>query len=117
MEALLSWQTLMFMLGVFVTTYVVRKTAEGVRPRLLQTKLWEDTALPILPILLGAAGGFLDKTFPFPDGLADVWARVRFGAVCGFMSAHTFSIINALLAQRGVQVPVVEQLAAEEKKP
>lgn len=55
LQALLSWQFVLFCLGVFAITFMVRKVAEYILdnpkvPMSKASKLWTELLLPIAPL-------------------------------------------------------------------
>lgn len=55
LQALLSWQFVLFCLGIFAVTFVIRKIAEYVLdnpkvPMSKASKIWTELLLPIAPL-------------------------------------------------------------------
>lgn len=108
LQALLSWQFVLFALAIAALTFVIRKIVEFAidSPNIptgsmnKTSKLWTELILPILPVLLGAFSGLLAKTYPFPDGLNTLSARIAFGLVSGLLSGLVYRIIRGALASK-----------------
>jgi hypothetical protein len=106
LQALLSWQFVLFALAIAALTFVIRKVVEFALdnpsiPTGKMTKtdrLWTELLLPILPVVLGAVAGLLAKKYPFPDGLTNPSARIAFGLVAGLLSGLVYRVIKGTLA-------------------
>lgn len=102
LQALLSWQFLLFCLALAAITFVVRKIVEYVLdnpsvPASKESKFWKELALPILPVLLGCVGAVVAKQYPYPDGLTSISGRVAFGLVAGLLSGLVYRVVNSFL--------------------
>lgn len=111
LEALLSWQFLLFCLALAAVTFVVRKIAEYVLdnpsvPASKNSKLWTALILPILPVVLGSIGGYFADKYPYPEGLGHSSGRVVFGLVAGLLSGLVYRVINAFLSSK---ISIIEQ--------
>jgi hypothetical protein len=108
LQALLSWQFVLFALAVAALTFVIRKVVEFAldNPSIptgkltKENRLWTGLVLPILPVVLGAVGGFLAKQYPFPAGLSNPSARIAFGLVAGMLSGLVYQVIKGTLASK-----------------
>ena len=108
LQALLSWQFVLFALAIAALTFVIRKVVEYAldNPSIptgkmtKEDRLWKELLLPILPVVLGAAAGFLAKKYPFPDGLTNPSARLAFGLVAGLLSGLVYRVIKGTLAAK-----------------
>jgi hypothetical protein len=98
--AVFSWNLLLFALGVFVMTWVIRTVVEYFIPKAVDAKLWQKLVLPLLPVVLGTAIGFFAKMYPYPDGLTTLVARLMFGGVGGMFSGLVFQIAKGMLKDR-----------------
>lgn len=105
LQALLSWQFLLFCLAVAAITFVVRKFAEYMldNPKIPTGKmsktdrLWTELLLPILPVVLGCVGALLAKQYPYPTGLTSGSGRVAFGLVAGLLSGLVYRVVSSFL--------------------
>lgn len=88
------------MLGLYFITFTTRKGMESLWPKLRANKIWNDVALPTLPIVVGAGIAFWAKKYPFPELIASTSARVFFGAVCGGASAWGYRILKAIVKKQ-----------------
>jgi hypothetical protein len=65
-----------------------------------ESKLWKELLLPILPVVMGGLGGFIFKTYPYPDGLTTTGSRFLFGLVAGLLSGLFYRVVKAMFIQR-----------------
>ena len=108
LQALLSWQFVLFALAIAAFTFVARKVVEFAidSPSIPTGKMtkndrfWTELVLPILPVVLGGGGGYLAKMYPFPDGITSASARIAFGLVAGLLSGLLYRIIKGILASK-----------------
>jgi hydrogenase-4 membrane subunit HyfE len=104
LQALLSWQFVLFCLAVSAIVFVVRKFAEYAMENWAaaakESKLWRELILPILPIVLGTACAFLAKKYPYPDGLNTGSARIAFGLVAGLLSGLVYKVVKGTLSSK-----------------
>jgi len=97
-EVFFSAQTILFCLGVYVTTFVVRRTLESTFPRVRKSHFWLEVFVPIGPIGNGALLGFFMKEFTWPEMVGtSTGGRVMFGSVCGLFSSFIYNRIRAFL--------------------
>lgn len=99
-SSVFSWNLLLFALGVFVITWVVRTIVEYFVTSAVGAKLWEKLVLPLLPVVVGTAIGFFAKMYPYPDGLTTLVARLMFGGVGGMFSGLIFQVAKGMLKDR-----------------
>lgn len=103
----LTWQFLIFCLGLSAITFVVRKVAEYLMANfvfLSGKKLavfWKAVLLPIGPVVNGAIAGFLADSFPYPESLgASSYGRFSFGLVAGLFSGLVYRVVVELLKSK-----------------
>lgn len=103
----LTWQFLIFCLGLSAITFVVRKVAEYLMSNfhVLSNKrlavLWKSVLLPIGPVVNGAVAGFLADGFPYPESLgASAYGRFSFGLVAGLFSGLIYRVVVELLKSK-----------------
>lgn len=104
LQVLLSWQFIIFSLGIVAITTVFKTIAEyllkNVQVIAKESKLWNDLMLPILPVVLGPMGALLIKGYPYPEGISTGGARFVFGLVAGLLSGLVYRIVKALFNQK-----------------
>lgn len=104
LQVLLSWQFIIFSLGIVAMTTVFRTIAEyllkNVQVIAKESKLWNDLILPILPVVLGPVGAMLIKGYPYPEGIATSGAKFVFGLVAGLLSGLVYRVVKALFNQK-----------------
>jgi hypothetical protein len=122
MEDILSWETLVFSLAIFVFSLFLRRALEAVFPTLARNtplstaqRVWEMVILPIVPVLVGILIALFVKTWPYPPGLTATGPRVLYGAICGFFSTWAYRVISALITQK-FQVTVEDPLKENNPK-
>lgn len=111
LQALLSWQFLLFCLALAAVTFVVRKIAEYVLdnpsvPASKSSKLWQALILPIMPVVLGSVGGYFADKYPYPEGLGMSSGRIVFGLVAGLLSGLVYRVINSFLSSK---ISIIEE--------
>lgn len=104
LQAILSWQFLIFCLAIFAITFVLRTIVEyfisNYTSFTKEAKLWNQVVLPILPILIGAVSAVLAKQYPFPEDLHSISGRLAFGLVAGLSCGPVYKLYNALLSSK-----------------
>jgi hypothetical protein len=108
LQALLSWQFVLFCLAVAAVSFVVRKIGEFVldHPNIptgnlsKSDRFWKELFLPVLPVLMGPLGAVLAAQYPYPDGLETVSGRLVFGLVAGLLSGLMYRLINSLITSK-----------------
>jgi hypothetical protein len=114
MDALLSifltWQFIIFCLGLAAITFILRKIFEYFvlsNPKLPGTKnslLWRGLLLPIAPVVNGGIAAYFAKEFPYPEDLgSSSYGRVSFGLVAGLLSGLVYRVIVGLLRSKMAQ--------------
>jgi len=97
--------TLIFCLGCFVVTYVLRTATEAIHDSMYHKPftnvLWTELFLPLGPILVGWVLAILAKKFPFPVVVGgSIMAKLLYGGICGLFSGWMYSRVRSFL-QRG----------------
>ena len=108
LQALLSWQFVLFALAISAFTFVAKQIVEFAidnpsSPTGNMSKngrFWTQLVLPILPVVLGGSAGYLAKMYPFPDGISSGSARIAFGLVAGLLSGLVYRVIRGTLANK-----------------
>ena len=115
MEDILTWQTLVFTLAIFIFSFLLRRTLEVLFPTLsrgtplsMAQRVWEELLLPSTPVLVGALMGGLLKNWLYPPALVTTGQHIIYGVVCGFFSGYAYKILKSLLTQKfSVELPDV----------
>lgn len=104
LQTFLSWQFLIFGVGVVAVVFVLRKIGEyglaNWKPLMKESKLWNDLLMPILPIIVGALGALAIRSYPYPNNLTSGGSRFVFGLGAGLLSTVLYRLITALISQR-----------------
>lgn len=118
MEDILTWQTLVFTLAIFIFSLLIRRMLEAAFPTLTDAtpmnfsqRFWEEVLLPSLPVLVGALFALLVKNWPYPKAMIPTGPRVIYGVVCGFFSTWAYRVLKAILTQK-FSVDLDAQIAA-----
>lgn len=115
LNALLSWQFLLFALGMFAITWFIRSVIEYIFPKIVGATLWEKLILPAMPSVFGGIIAYFAKSYAYPDGLVSTSARLMFGCVAGMFSGLVYQVVKGMLKDRvqayinnvGNNIPVV----------
>jgi uncharacterized protein involved in response to NO len=97
LTALFSWQFLLFCLMVATIMYLIRVAVEYIFSKAVNSRLWNDLFLPILPPVIGAIIGYFASAYAYPEGLNSVSGRVAFGMVAGLLSSLVYRVMKAFL--------------------
>ena len=100
LNAFLSWQFILFSLGIFVVTWVIRLVVEYLLPKAVNNKFWEELCLPLMPVGTGLTIAYFASKYPYPDGLTALSGRVIFGLVAGFLSATIYKVVKGMLGDK-----------------
>lgn len=100
LNSLLSWQFIMFSLGVFVVTWIIRSVVEYFVPKAVNSKFWESLCLPIMPVVVGATIAYFATKYAYPNGLTSLSDRLLFGSVAGLLSSSLYKVIKAALKDK-----------------
>jgi hypothetical protein len=100
LNALMSYQFILFSLGVFAMVWVIRTIVEFIIPQTDGHKIWEKLILPLLPITIGTIIGFLATKYAYPDGLVSLSDRLFFGSVAGMFSSCVYQVTKGMLKDK-----------------
>lgn len=102
LSMLLSWQFILFCLGIAALTYVIRLIVEYVLGQLnkLKSKLWNELLLPIGPVVSGPVIAWYFESYPYPSDLKQIGGRVVFGLVAGLFSGLVYKIVKGLVSDK-----------------
>ncbi len=109
----LSWQFLLFCVAAFGITSVIRTVVEYIIKRVLkESGLWRDMILPILPVIVGGLMGWILKSFPYPESLANKDFRVVFGISAGLLCTLVYRVIVALINKKAPEelAPIIAKI-------
>ena len=117
LQALLSYQFLLFCLAISASTYVITIVvnyavhAKGYVAK--ENHLWSELILPILPILLGTLASVIAKHYPYPAEIISASGRFAFGLVAGLFSGFAWRWVKAIISNKmkalSTEVPVPPQ--------
>lgn len=105
-KAIISWQFILFCLGIAAITFVFKKGVEFFvldnpkMPGTRTSKFWRDLILPIFPIVSGSLVGLFAPQYPFPEYLHATSGRVIFGLVAGMLSSTIYRMMTAFLKSK-----------------
>lgn len=105
-QALVSWQFVLFCLGIAAVTFVVRKGIEFAvldnpkMPGSKSSKFWTDFVLPVFPVVFGCVAGLLAKKYPYPETLTSTSAHIAFGLVAGLFSGLIYRVAKSFVASK-----------------
>lgn len=97
---LFSWQFILFSLGVFVVTWVVRTIVEFIFPKADGNRFWEKLCLPLMPVVTGSLIGYFATTYAYPAGLATTSGRLLLGSVAGLFSSSIYQVAKGMLKDK-----------------
>lgn len=96
-----SWSgaigTVILCLTIYAFTLMVRTVVEELWKNAKLNKLWEEMAVPLMPLVFGLLVGLV-SSFPWPDVLGTaVINHMMYGMVCGMFSAWVYARVKAFL--------------------
>lgn len=103
LHALLSYQFVLFCLGLAAITYVIRLAVQFFildNPKMPGSRVsafWREFLLPIAPVVNGAIIGLLVKSSLYPTVVDGTASRVFFGLVAGLLSGLVYRVIWGLI--------------------
>lgn len=107
MQDVLTWNTLVFSMAIFIFSLFLRRTLEAVFPTLsrgtplsVAQKIWESVVLPMVPVVVGVSIAYFVSSWPYPEDLTSIGARVLYGAICGFFSTSAYRVLSALINKK-----------------
>lgn len=100
LDTLLSSQFLLFCLGMFALTWLIRVFVEYFFPKSVGSKLWEKLLLPVMPLIFGAVIAIFAKQYPYPNNLVSFSGRIIFGSVSGMFSGLVYQVIKGVLKDK-----------------
>jgi hypothetical protein len=104
LQALLSYQFLLFCLATSAMTYVVTIIVKYIfHVKKLDYKdsyIWTEMILPILPVFLGSVGALCAKQYPFPGEITSGSGRFAFGLVAGLLSGLIWRWAKSIIVNK-----------------
>jgi len=118
LEVFTSWSTYLFMGLVFGSSLFLRSMTQALFPVLKRSaapsrakQLWEEAALPNLPMVVGVLLALAMTSYPYPSVLYKLEAtvpgagvRLAYGTTFGLLSSAFYRFVTALLKGRGIEV-------------
>lgn len=91
-DTFVNWQTLVFCLGIYLITLVIRTFLETFWQKAKENRFYRELFLPLGAIVNGAIIGAIAHKFPWPaPGLtSSLLARCMYGAICGLVSSWVY---------------------------
>lgn len=95
-EVFANWQTVVFCLGIYILTYVVRAIVQHFWKSWKSNKLYTELILHIFPIIVGGGIALAGKKFPWPMPIAEsASARIMYGAILGMFCGLVYNRVRA----------------------
>lgn len=95
----------MFCLGVFFLTFVVRRIVEGYLAGFAKRNQWQKVWLPSLPALFGGTAAAIMSKYPFLSTLPTWGTRFIYGCVAGGLCSFMYKVVQAVIVARlGVKI-------------
>ena len=116
-QALLSWQFILFGLCVFAVVFILRTIMEyllkNVKIIAKKSKLWNEVILPIAPPIIGVIMSMFGKSLPYPENLTTSGGKIEFGLVAGLLSGLMYRVVKSFIASK--VTPANKEVETEEK--
>lgn len=113
LEILLSWQFIVYSLGISAIMFVFRKIIEYYVSNFKSSKkeynLWHDLVLPVLPVILGPLGTYIFSSFPYPENLSTMGGKFAFGLIAGLLSGLIYRVLKGLILSKLNSFKVTKQ--------
>lgn len=100
LSVFLSWQFIMFSLGIYVITWMMRTLLEYKFPKIIVNKFYSEIVLPFTPVIVGAMVAFFATQYAYPPGISALSGRLVFGATTGMFSGLIFRVIKSMLKSK-----------------
>lgn len=95
----------MFCLGVFFLTFIIRRFVEGYLAGFAKRNQWQKVWLPSLPTVFGGLAAGIMSKYPFLDTLPTWGTRVMYGCVAGGLCSFMYKVVQAVIVARlGVKI-------------
>lgn len=127
LQALLSWQFVLFCIAVSAVTFVVRNIVDyvlqkyNIQPQ--DSHLWSNLILPILPVFLGTIGALIATQYPYPLEITSASGRLAFGLCAGLSAGLVWRWIKSAIGDKiasfkkdKIALPNEDEASSEESK-
>jgi hypothetical protein len=111
LEVFTNYQTVLYALGVFMITYVIRLGVQVAWKNWKTNKVYNEFVLHVLPIVTGGVIAAFAKKFPWPAQIAgSLSARMFYGMIMGMFCGFVYGRVRKFFETSGAQnfVPVPE---------
>lgn len=109
------WPMLIFCIGIYFITSVVRTIAEVKFPALTESKAWTKILRSVPPILGGVVAVVMNK-YPFLDTLPTWGTRFVYGCFGGGLASFAYLVLKAAV-QKFFGVTVARELGTTDPPP
>jgi hypothetical protein len=107
MDIFLNWQTVLFTLGIFVMTYIIRLAIQFFWKAWRASHLYNDLILHLMPLALGGGVAAFALKYPWPDVLAvSLSARIFYGLFLGMICGLVYGRVRKMLTITGIKTPL-----------
>lgn len=106
LQALLSWQFILFCLSVTAITHVTKIISEfifhyrNIEPN--KCHWWKELVLPILPVILGASLAAAAVQYPYPIEIISISGRLAFGLCSGLLSGLVWRVVKSIIKTKSL---------------
>ncbi|CAB4196487.1 hypothetical protein UFOVP1290_7 [uncultured Caudovirales phage] len=104
LQALLSWQFILFGLCVFAVVFILRTIMEymlrNFKVVAKKSRLWNELMLPIAPPIIGVVMSMFGKSLPYPENLTTFGGKIEFGLVAGLLSGLIYRVVKSFIASK-----------------
>jgi len=103
-QALLSWQFILFSLCVFSVVFILRIIVEyflrNFKIVSKKSRLWNELILPIAPPIIGILMSIFGTNLPYPENLTTLDGKIEFGLVAGLFSGLVYRVVKSFVASK-----------------
>lgn len=100
LSVFLSWQFIMFSLGIYIITWMMRTLLEFKFSKVITNKFYSEIILPFTPVIMGGLVAFFATQYAYPTGISSISGRLVFGATAGMFSGLLFRVIKSMLQSK-----------------
>ena len=95
LQAFLSWQLVLFSLGIFFIVWIIRTLVEFCFPKIVNSRVWSDLFLRLSPVIIGAFVAKWATGYPYPTSNTESF-RMIFGLVAGGISSLLYGSMKSM---------------------